>query len=1094
MEDFIPVYPSNDDPDIQRLITAKKEFNELYPIKGEKIPEGERKLYRHQELFGRLSTTSNRLLNIHETGTGKTCAVIAMAEKYKHKGTFKKCIIVERSDTLITTVREMIRTRCASEGEYSIVEEDVDGEAPTERALRKRRKESLKSWYDFTTYDTFTSTLFDMTDDQIRSVYDKHIFILDEAHNIRTEKDKPVDSKRYTQFQRLCFNIPQSKICLVTATPMINDSTELIYLMNLLQDRDNQIPIKKYYRLSELEPYFRGKISFIKASLENICIEYPGTRFEFGQSTCDLHPTDPSKDSQKTTNTVVPINMYLTKMGDLQVNTYGNITSSTFKSDDNNYSSMVFPIINGKQTEAEDYFSESGGKLSWKNNPDFLKWGHRGKYISLQEWIYNNGDFSNLRRLSGKFADIIEREITSQGCSFIFHLRVSKAGVKILTLLFELFGLEQFAENSAEFIFSNISKTKIKDSFKKKPRIALLTNSAFGKENRQEAIIQLFNSDANVNGEYIKTIIGSGKTRDGISIYNCQRMHLVSPDWTYAGMIQAMNRVLRVGGHNALKKHKITEAKALGYSEGSDIYKEYTNISVKIYRHAIDYNMDRNVRNIDTDNSDYYFMKLAVEKEIHIRKLMDMAKMCAMDAIINKETNVLNLDDPFNFDKIKYLPSWTEIVDPTYVPYVSDPIDYSTYNILYINSSKIVEGIKKVLLTSGSIGYDSIYDRFRDSTREAIFAAIESFRSEGRYIENSLGEKMTLEVSENGIHLQRFSYPTDPRFIHDISIYDFPQVVSAKRSIGNFLQSKTPFMIRNNMVDLIKDSDISSKDFNIKTYTSKMIKYISSKDKWTQMMILEELFYVKFNRSTTDIFLDPNIYNALIGIFKGYIFDFTDQDPPAWVHVITTTVDQASYYNPLSKHKDPKQVKIFIPSEDLMGWRLPLVSECSKYRKLIKDRIDEDMSAFSKYKIFGTILQDGIFRYIDDGTYEKDKLISTTEDKSEDSRMKQRGKVPMSVTKNILIKIAIDEGLVPPCKSKNVKSDSIAYLRESIKAEQSQKYVDSLSDDNVVLYHKWEGCSNVAKFFQIEFIKKMKSDGRLYEPYILTYNTIETPK
>lgn len=1106
MEDFIPIYPSADDKDIQRIVTAKREFNELAPDASDKIIDGTRRLLNSQKLFQRLMTITDRMLNIYETGTGKTCAFIAFAERYKNTGAYTGVIILERSNTLINEVKKQILNNCTSAGEY-LTEDAFDDMETTERMRKKRRNNSLKNWYTFDTYETFSNRLEELTEDQIAQKYKKMIFIFDEVHNIIPNKDKVDSAKQYKEFKRLCHNVPQSKICFVTATPMINGSIESIHLMNLLLPSDNQIPLKNDYRLSELEPYFRGKIAYIKTLLENTRVKYMGTEFIFSQDIVDLHPTNPKLDTGLKRKISIPINMYLTKMGDLQLEQYVTGKGENFRSKDKGYSSLVFPIINGVASRSTDYIEESGGKLKWKNFTNFLDWRHRGNHISFQDWVK---DINNLKRISGKTAEIVNIETSELGCSFIYQDMVDNAGAKFLIMVLTLYGFEQFTENSSEFIFTNASKTKIRDSYQKRPRVALITGGAYGTDNRQDAILSLFNSEANVNGEYIKILIGSRKARDGINVFHCQRMHLFTPYWHYSGMVQAINRVLRIAGHNALKAYRKREALALGYMEGSSEYNKHINIEVKIYRHCIDYNLDENIRGVSDDNSDYYFMKLAIEKEIPITQRMNMMKSCAVDAIINRPRNKLNLDDPFNFDKLLYIPSWTEIKDPTYIPFKSDPIDYSTYNVLYINPEKIVSKIKRILLRNGSMSYDEIKKEFRSSTTEDIYAAIESFRSQGKYIENEFGEKLTLEIGENGLYLQRFSHPSDPRFIHNISIYDFPQVVVVPRNIGSFFQQNVHLMMRNTYLQLIHNSaELTTKDsvYDIK------LEYIKSLNRWKQIQILEELIKARYNGSKTLEDLSKFQIDVFTSMYRGYIFDFTKDttSPPAWIHIMTTTIEQEKSHNVPAKHRDPKRLKIFIPSEKYIGWRLPFDEENDIYRKLIKAKIEKDLSKFDKFKTFGTILQDGKFRLIDDGSYDKDILApvetkcskdkceaasdeelsdedETIEVKKEDRRMNQRGKEPKSINKKILIKIAVAEKMYPPWK-KSVKSkdENIKYKREAIRAEHSDKYVSSLTDEEVNLYHLWDSCSNVAKFFQSEIIKKMRDDGRLYEPYILTY-------
>lgn len=1104
MEDFIPVYPSTNHPDIQRLFTAKKEFNELQPNAGAKAKlnktPGERSLFNWQELFSRTMVISDRMLNIFEPGAGKTCAFIAGVEKYKFKGAFKKCILVSSSDELNENIFKNIIETCTPEDEYLIkLTEDEEKEDNADKLLKKRVMSSLRKWYLDKTYEAFTRELQEMTDEQIKINYNNCIFVFDEAHNmvpIKDNKEKIIEMEnRYKQFSRLCHNIPRSKICLITATPMKNEPKELIKLMNLLLPSDDQIPLKNNYSLQELEPYLRGKISYIKKPTTNIKVKYMGTEMIFRDDILDLDFQAlalGSKDCGSKTNTIeVPINMYFSTMGDLQVEQYVVPDAHSFRNRSKNDSSIVLPIINGRITKTTDYIEESGAIIKWKNFPDFLDWPERGEYIDFKGWIYNNGDLSNLRRISGKLAEMIEIESESPGCSFIYSSLVAGGGVKFMMMVMCLFGkFQQFTENNFDLILSK--QDRIRDSFKKAPRIALLTSGAFAGA-RQEMILKIFNSPDNVNGDYIKIIIGSEKISEGVDVKHCERMHLHFPGWHWAGMTQAINRVLRLTGHDELRKSKERKAEEIGLVKGTEEFKKYSDTEVKVYIHAIDYNLDENVRDISNDNNDYWFMKTAVKKEIKITRMMTMLKICAIDNMINRERNYYEEDDLFNFYKgIKYIPSWTEINNPGYIPFVTDPIDYSTYKILYFDPKKISDKIIKIINQQGYISYDAIFDKFKGYSRQDIYETINGINSEGKYIENSLGEKMILKITHNGLLAQRFSYPCDKTLIDDISIYDHPSIFSIRRNFSSYLEMHKKPMLENTLSKVLYYIKLSNGDFQ----GTDIIKTMKSKSRWIQVCILEELINIITNHSTFNYIATPNI-NDIIKfvsfIYKGYFYHFNEtvDDPEVWIHTMTVNTDQESKHAVPAVHKSPKNIKILSLNEKNIGWRLLTEEEDSRYRELIKKEIETKILEYEKYSLYGHILQDGLFRIFNN------EFAATLMDKTLnpgeviDRRGDKRGKDSDSFRKVDRIIMAIAEKIYPPSSMK-VKSESITYLKESMKGEYSPEYINSLSEEDFDIYNKWNQCTNLTKFFKIEIIKKLRKEGRLYEPYLLTYKDQKT--
>lgn len=1060
MEGYIPVYPSQDDPNIQRIVSSKREFNELLPSLDEPPVTKVRRLLNRQKLFARLTRLGDHMINIHEPGTGKTCGFIETAEQYKRSGTFTKTVIVEKNEGLINQVKEQIIKQCTPEGEYYMTEPS-DAEFVTQKMQRKRENVSLSRWYSFRTYESFANELFELSDDRIRAKYSHTIIIFDEAHNINKlddDADGEGTKNINKEIMRLTHNIEGSKIILATATPMINSPKEFAALINLLRPLDNQIKAKEYYSLEEIESYTRGKVSYIKSNLPDIDVIYEGTPMKFREEIADIE---------------ISVNMYLSSMGDLQEREYRSIDSNdALLTREAVVSTLSFPIINGIQTTSSDFIAEVNCSLVWKNNPNFLNWSERGDCLTFQEWLSNR---DNLKRLSGKLDKIVEIETQNEGCSFIYSFNVEGSGVKMMERILSLYGFEQFKENNIDNIFVQGDNTKIRDSFKKKPRVAIITGST--PSNRQRSILETFNSPKNVKGEYIKILIGSSKVRDGISLSHCQRMHLIRPHWHYAGMIQSINRVLRVSGHNVLKETLKKEALELGYIEGSKEFEDYTKIKVRIYRHCIDYNLDENIRGKSKNNSDYQFMKKATEKEIKIVDVMNKIKICAVDALINKEQNQLSINDTFNYQKLNFLPTWTELQDPSYEFMRSDPTDYSTYNILYIDIQKLVDYLKDVLRRKGSISYQNIFERFNSQyTMEEIFEAIDKLKKESQYLTKEYDQKMNIEIGPNGIYVQRISQPYDERFIHNISIYDVNPVINYETTLQRYLSKhKHDIMLRKREEFIENVNNISEND---KLYRSK-IKTLLDMDVWERIYILEELYLAKHDISNVFSEVSSKDVNSLALLFKGYLFQIDDENENSYYIHILNTLEKENSHNALARHREPRKLTIFSPSEGFIGWREPSEYECSYFKDKIKEKIDREIEKFEENQIYGSILQDGTFRLIANLGMDEDSM---------DKRMGRRGKEPKSFMKEEKVKIATIERIYPNKKSQDKKysKTEIKKFREDMKKSVSDDFINSLDDEQVIIYHIWESCTNVDSYFQPELIKKLRKDGRIYQPYVLT--------
>lgn len=69
------------------------------------------------------------------------------------------------------------------------------------------------------------------------------------------------------------------------------------------------------------------------------------------------------------------------------------------------------------------------------------------------------------------------------------------------------------------------------------------------KDNEKQLIKSRVNSIKNINGEYIRVIIGSPSIREGISLKHIQHMHLVDPLWNQSAKTQVEGRAIRFCSH-----------------------------------------------------------------------------------------------------------------------------------------------------------------------------------------------------------------------------------------------------------------------------------------------------------------------------------------------------------------------------------------------------------------------------------------------------------------------------------------------------------------------------------------------------------------
>ncbi len=289
-EDFIPEFPQQSDPidpvtkkGIQWEVSRRYELaslagksKELVPVRG--------KGYSHQEAFKRMFYWLTDGLKIDETGTGKTCSFVQLAEYYKNEvktgGYIRKVIVLQKGEANINDFRYQIICRCtAGDYEFKTSKASID-----EASRQKRSNNKVKFWYDTRTIGTFCSEAQRLYQDDksIDQAFAGTLFLVDEVHNLRNafrrkEIEKIIFPKKgigaqsfksYDILWRIFHVVKCRKVILSTATPAINDVKEWPRIMNLILPADKQMPLNWDYSMmtpAQLEPFFRGYLSFVRS-------------------------------------------------------------------------------------------------------------------------------------------------------------------------------------------------------------------------------------------------------------------------------------------------------------------------------------------------------------------------------------------------------------------------------------------------------------------------------------------------------------------------------------------------------------------------------------------------------------------------------------------------------------------------------------------------------------------------------------------------------------------------------------------------------------------------------------------------------------
>ena len=587
--DFVYSYPAQDDPLIQTKLSAKREFFEMASKMVEPVPypgEG----YPHQNLFTRYALEYNHSLIFHRTGTGKSCTVFGSAEQFTNsmlegsvdflmnyikprRSNIKRIYILTKGPALVEELRRQLVCICTN-GKY-ITDLVVNSKAEPQR--KKNITAAISPYYSIITYSKLVNEIIKrkMDADMMREAFSDCIFYVDEVQNLRLDPSLgPIEEQRknYSTLHTLFHVIQRGKVILASATPMVDDVNEISQVMNLILPMNMQLDYSrqtdyKNVTLQQMEPYFRGRISYVRELDTGAIPTYIESDITF---TLPDHIMEDGRTIKSQTK------LYVTEMGPSQESVANFVADekTQFRAAERKVSNFIFP--NGSYTkEAFDHYVERTAADQYRPRN------------GLEQFLSN---MDSLRQLSCKYPEIIRITRDEPGNTFCYCDFKEAGGAITLGISFQALGFEQYLETGSAFrrVRSGVNAmsavldeygrivpgaaaaaegntlrpycgTSGKGSSQREVRLrkynvdgqpyrfALLTSDT--PATRVASILELFNSKENMNGEYIKVIIGSPVSKIGLNLANVLQVHMVGPSWNQSNMYQAISRAIRSTSH-----------------------------------------------------------------------------------------------------------------------------------------------------------------------------------------------------------------------------------------------------------------------------------------------------------------------------------------------------------------------------------------------------------------------------------------------------------------------------------------------------------------------------------------------------------------
>jgi superfamily II DNA or RNA helicase len=515
------------------------------------------------------------ILVYHRIGAGKTCTAVRIAEEWKKH----KRIIIVLPASLKGNFRTELRSLCADNNYLKPIErKELSKLHPNDKRYKEIMTESDKridKYYEIYSYNKFVESVNN------KSLHLKNaLLIVDEIQNMVSE-----DGTFYESLYNIIHKSSNDlRIVLLSATPMFDKPNELALTINLLRTK-NHMPIGKEFNstfiqtikksndtfdhkvinLELLKQYIKGYVSFFRGAPPHV---FPKVTIKF----IKCH------------------------MSDFQVSAYAKILRNEEKEfDDKIVLRDVLKDLN--ISDLPNYFYIGTRMVSNIVYPN-KKLGNQGLLSLTKSKI-----LKNLEQYSVKFFEILNRIEHMTGKIFVYSAFKEFGGIKPFIKILEAYGYKDYTTEGQG-----------------KKRFAVLSGDE--SINIKERIKTVFNMKNNLSGKYLKIIIGSPATKEGISFYGVRQVHILEPYWNRSRLDQIIGRASRFCSHKDLSEEKRT---------------------VKVYIYlAVHDDLEQTI--------DQYMQQLIMQKSKIINSFETAIKESAIDCYLNQNANVDVDAEPINCD------------------------------------------------------------------------------------------------------------------------------------------------------------------------------------------------------------------------------------------------------------------------------------------------------------------------------------------------------------------------------------------------------------------------------------------------------------
>jgi hypothetical protein len=442
---------------------------------------------------------------------------------------------------------------------------------------------------------------------------EKSMYIIEEAHNFvsqvygNTKSDKRHSLNMYHHILRDLTTIPDTRVLCLTATPIVNNPVELTFLFNLLRPNIFSTNIHKF-RSNFLEKDTSGALVLKKSMVNVFQRRIMGLVSYYAGKPKSLYATVIQKQIRLKMSSYMEdvyrvVEEQERSMGS-QVVGESSATGSTFMSISRSACNFVFPTaiqqkykkmvcdLNGRtrpqrssirrqlqnenkidvnddlkaankivdrifSAQKRDYIASLRAYLLELAKED-NKTGHtiekdkeRMKHMDEEKLnLFLINETSNkssllniLYRSSSKMCSVAIDVIRHPNqIQIVYSTFVEMEGLEIMEMYLSAFGITRYDLNN------------------KKGGVPKSNTGHFInlKSSERDKLLDVTNHKSNARGQQVRVVLASPSTSEGISVYNCRRIHILEPHWNENRMDQVIGRGRRLCSHAHLPREEWT--------------------------------------------------------------------------------------------------------------------------------------------------------------------------------------------------------------------------------------------------------------------------------------------------------------------------------------------------------------------------------------------------------------------------------------------------------------------------------------------------------------------------------------------------------